>query len=337
MQIRLLKDTQCAGDLHEMTKYPRPWFKAKPTLPKDTVLTVSKRWTNFYGSYYRCEHENGTYDIPVDSAEPLLFSALDNRFFPDSVIDKIQFHDGDEPIILRVPKLNVGSRPRKNPFGSILPRLKPIHLTDEQAQELKKIMSTTHKYAICSAVTIGEAADAADAIGLFFAYNNDLIKPRMKASELQCGDIVRVNKDVCFKKGTVVRIIGIDPDNVLPEKGLKGSVTCVAVNDPDGYRGGVWLDYIEPIPLSRPMFERNGFQYDDFHKRYVYLENHAVTYKGKEESFILEVSILKENYEQEFDEWRITSPAVSARVEYLHQLLEMLRYSGCKLEFKYYE
>ncbi len=262
---------------------------------------------------------------------------MDNRMFPKSVLDQIQFHEGNEPIkVMAPPKIDVDSRPRKDPFGSILPRLKPIHLTDEQVQELKKIMSTTHKYGICSAATIGEVADAVDAIGLFFAYNNDLFKPRMKASELQCGDIVRVNKDVCFKKGTVVRIIGIDPDNVLPEKGLKGCVTCVAVNDPDGYRGGVWLDYIEPIPLSRPMFERNGFQYDDFHKRYVYLEIHPLTYKGKEESFILEVSILKENYEQEFDEWRIITPSVSARVEYLHQLLEMLRYSGCKLEFKYY-
>ena len=273
----------------------------------------------------------------IRMAEPLARIGASNpdSFFKD-VIDKMQFHNGDG-IKISIPAAHVGVRPRNNPFGSILPRLKPIHLTDEQAQELKKIMSTTHKYAICSAVTIGEAADAADAIGLFFAYNNDLIKPRMKASELQSGDIVRVNKDVCFKKGTVVRIIGIDPDNVLPEKGLKGSVTCVAVNDPDGYRGGVWLDYIEPIPLSRLMFERNGFQYDDFHKRYVYLESHSLTYKGKEESFILEVSIQKENYEQEFDEWRIIAPAVSARVEYLHQLLEMLRYSGCKLDFKYYE
>lgn len=71
MQIRLLKDTQCAGGLHEMTNYPRSWFKRKPTLPKGTVLTVSEEWANFFGAYYRCEHENGTYDIPCAAAELL--------------------------------------------------------------------------------------------------------------------------------------------------------------------------------------------------------------------------------------------------------------------------
>ena len=99
---------------------------------------------------------------------------MDNRMFPKSVLDQIRFYEGNEPIkVMAPPKIDVDSRPRKDPFGSILPRLKPIHLTDEQAQELKKIMSTTHKYAICSAATIGEVAAAADAIGLFFAYKNE--------------------------------------------------------------------------------------------------------------------------------------------------------------------
>lgn len=69
MKIRLTENAMCAHDLHELTNYQRPWFKAKPILPKGTVLTVKEQWINFFGSYYRCDHENGTYDIKRSEAE----------------------------------------------------------------------------------------------------------------------------------------------------------------------------------------------------------------------------------------------------------------------------
>lgn len=65
MQIRLLRDCKCAGDIHEETHYPRPGFKAKPTLPEGTILDVDKTWQNFYGQFYRC----GQYDIPIENAQ----------------------------------------------------------------------------------------------------------------------------------------------------------------------------------------------------------------------------------------------------------------------------
>ena len=68
MIVELKEDTMCAHDLYEMKNYPRPWFHAKPELPKGTRLDVVKKWTNFYGTYYRCRHENGEYDIPMDKA-----------------------------------------------------------------------------------------------------------------------------------------------------------------------------------------------------------------------------------------------------------------------------
>ena len=49
MEIKLKRDTMCAHDEHEMTKYPRSGFKAKPMLPAGTVLNVDKEWSNFYG------------------------------------------------------------------------------------------------------------------------------------------------------------------------------------------------------------------------------------------------------------------------------------------------
>lgn len=71
-QIKLLKETMCAYDQHEITHYPRHWYKPKPMLPKGTVLKVKKEWTNFYGSYYRCTTPDGDYDIPVENAEEVV-------------------------------------------------------------------------------------------------------------------------------------------------------------------------------------------------------------------------------------------------------------------------
>lgn len=81
----------------------------------------------------------------------------------------------------------------------------------------------------------------------------------MKANELMIGDLVRVSKDVCFKKGTIVKVRGIDADNVFAEKELKGSATCVAVNDPYRVTCGVWCDYLEPITLTDEILDQNGF------------------------------------------------------------------------------
>lgn len=72
MRIILIDDTICAGDKHEMINYLRDGFKPKPALPKGTILEVKEEWQNFYGTYYRCSHENGTYDIPKRNAEPYI-------------------------------------------------------------------------------------------------------------------------------------------------------------------------------------------------------------------------------------------------------------------------
>ena len=92
---------------------------------------------------------------------------------------------------------------------------------------------------------------------------------KMKANELMIGDLVRVSKDVCLKKGTIVKIHGIDADNVFTEKDLKGSATCMQINDPDRLTGGVWCDYLEPIPLTPEILEKNGFNYDEDRKAYL--------------------------------------------------------------------
>lgn len=83
----------------------------------------------------------------------------------------------------------------------------------------------------------------------------------MKANELMIGDIVRVAKDVCFKKGTIVKIHGIDAEHVFSEKGLKGVASCMPANDPSECTSGVWVEYLEPIPLTAEVLEKNGIKW----------------------------------------------------------------------------
>ena len=95
----------------------------------------------------------------------------------------------------------------------------------------------------------------------------------MKAEELMIGDWARVNHDgLCIKKGTIVVIGGIDADNSLAKRGLIGSAHCRPLDD-DQFEGGIWCEYLEPIPLTTEILKKNGFTnltghtwwYKDFH------------------------------------------------------------------------
>lgn len=80
----------------------------------------------------------------------------------------------------------------------------------------------------------------------------------MEAQELSIGSLVRVNKDVCIKKGTIVEIRQIDADNTFEE--LRGCAFCRPL-DKKQFGGGVWLDYLDPIPITPEILEKNGFYY----------------------------------------------------------------------------
>ena len=72
------------------------------------------------------------------------------------------------------------------------------------------------------------------------------------------GDLFRVNKDVCIKKGTIVRVVSVDTTNKFPEKGLEGSAGCVDITDCIN-NGGVWVAFLDPIPLTAEILNKNGF------------------------------------------------------------------------------
>ena len=84
----------------------------------------------------------------------------------------------------------------------------------------------------------------------------------MKANELMIGAFLRVNRDgLCIKKGTIVEVRGIDADNVLENH--IGSATCRPL-DKEQSDGGIWCDFLDPIPLTPKILDKNGFQTDQF-------------------------------------------------------------------------
>lgn len=82
----------------------------------------------------------------------------------------------------------------------------------------------------------------------------------MKSNELMIGDWVRVNRDgLCIKKDTIVQVRGIDGDDKIEEKGLFGATHCRPL-DGEQFDGGIWLDYLDPIPLTPEILEKNGWK-----------------------------------------------------------------------------
>ena len=162
------------------------------------------------------------------------------------------------------------------------------------------------------------------------------------------GDFVRVNRDgLCIKKDTIVEIRSIDTDNNFPEKGLFGCASCRPL-DGNQFNGGVWLDYLDPIPLTPEILEKNGFRHP-----------HRPTTSDGCESFIDEEYVWGEEGKRNFTVVTITfykglSNGVrvltkietdcshesginmihSCDIEYVHQLQHALRLCGIEKDIE---
>lgn len=96
----------------------------------------------------------------------------------------------------------------------------------------------------------------------------------MEAKDLMIGCLYRVKKDVCLPNGTIVIIKGIDADNRFPERHLTGSATCLPIGNEYGFTYGVWVEYLEPIPLTPEILEKNGFKRTKRYN-YIYKDNYC--------------------------------------------------------------
>ncbi len=85
----------------------------------------------------------------------------------------------------------------------------------------------------------------------------------MRPEELMIGDYAQVNRDhLCIKKGTIVEVREIDANNKFGNH--IGSASCRPLDDMQ-YENGIWCDYLDPIPLTPEILEKNGFQYTNGH------------------------------------------------------------------------
>ena len=141
----------------------------------------------------------------------------------------------------------------------------------------------------------------------------------MKVSELMVGDLCLVNRDnLCIKKGTIVRISCIDADNRLKEKGLIGCTHCYPL-DKDQDNGGIWCEYLDPIPLTPEILEKNGWKHD-FDEVYVWKDGAAhyisIDLDGKTRIYVANLYIF------------------GMALGYVHELQHALRLCGIEKEIE---
>lgn len=86
----------------------------------------------------------------------------------------------------------------------------------------------------------------------------------IKPEDLRTGDFVRVSRDCAFPKGTMCVVTDIRPEKALKDK--KGVVSLSAINDDDDGPWGAWCCYIEGIPLTPELLEKNGFKEEQHQK-----------------------------------------------------------------------
>lgn len=131
--------------------------------------------------------------------------------------------------------------------------------------------------------------------------------------DIMVGDYLRVNRDGCIKKGTIVEVRGIDADSRFDDH--IGHVSCHPL-DHKHFDGGVWCDFLDPIPLTPEILEKNGFVYND------------LPFVQSWEQFGLSLYLGGDGY-------RINcGQNVAMVIDSIHQLQHALKLCGINLEIK---
>lgn len=151
----------------------------------------------------------------------------------------------------------------------------------------------------------------------------------MEAKDLMIGDLFRVKKDVSLSNGTIVVIRGIDAENRFQERNLTGSATCLPVNNRYGFTSGVWVEYLEPIPLAPEILEKMGFKRDPlWHHCDKDLDNYSISVQLGYANRIEYIEI-KEKSKDDFVPSKKTKLYLT-HIKYVHELQRALRL--CRIE-----
>ena len=86
----------------------------------------------------------------------------------------------------------------------------------------------------------------------------------IKPEDIRIGDLVRTNRDCAFPKDTKCVVTDIRTGKVFKDK--VGVVFLSAINDDDDGPWGAWCCYIEGIPLTPELLEKNGFKEEQHQK-----------------------------------------------------------------------
>lgn len=145
----------------------------------------------------------------------------------------------------------------------------------------------------------------------------------IKPEDLRIGDLVRVNRDCAFPKGTMCAVTDIRPEKALKDK--KGIVSLSAINDDDDGPWGAWCCYIEGIPLTPELLEKNGFKEEQHQK-----EGTSEWYDFYH--YDLGINIV---YEVEGNKFAAYLDGKKLReIEYVHELQHILWALGLNAELK---
>lgn len=145
----------------------------------------------------------------------------------------------------------------------------------------------------------------------------------IKPEDIRIGDLVKISRDCAFPKGTMCAVTDIRPEKALKDK--KGIVSLSAINDDDDGPWGAWCCYIEGIPLTPELLEKNGFKEEQHQK-----EGTSEWYDFYH--YDLGINIV---YEVEGNKFAAYLDGKKLReIEYVHELQHILWALGLNAELK---
>lgn len=150
----------------------------------------------------------------------------------------------------------------------------------------------------------------------------------IKPEDLRIGDLVRVNRDCAFPKGTMCAVTDIRPEKALKDK--KGIVSLSAIYDDDDGPWGAWCCYIEGIPLTPEILENNGFKEEvvgEYYTKPLDDETHPL-------NRYLAVELKRENWVVFIKYRRLHDCALLRKIQHVHELQHILWALGLNAELK---
>ena len=147
----------------------------------------------------------------------------------------------------------------------------------------------------------------------------------IKPEDLRRGNLVRVNHDCMFPKGTMCVVTDINPLKVFDDK--KGVVTLYAINDEDDGPWGVWCNYVEGIPVTPEILRNNDFKEEVEGK---YFTRPIKARAGSSLARYLAVERKKYAWAIFIKYYNVTGFALLCHIKYVHELqlaLKILKFN----------